>query len=57
VWSDPITSSILVSFPPMNIKQIDIVSSQVLEGIFEGKMERFRIITSVDNLVSSLRLA
>ena len=41
----------------MNIKQIDIVSSQVLEGFFKGEMERFRIISSVDNLVSSVALA
>lgn len=37
----------------MNIKQIGIISSQVFEGIFKGEMERFRIISSVDNLVSS----
>ena len=37
--------------PPMYVKQIDVVSSQVLERILDGKMERFCIISSGENLL------
>lgn len=33
--------------PPMNIKKVDVVGSQVLEGILEGEVEGFRTISRV----------